>query len=162
MSHPIKIGDVVPLFYLSPYKNVALYVRASIYNELSGALLATKDLTHISDGRYTDASFFMPDISGLEIRHDVYSDAGYSIPYDREGSIEERFHRLIVDPALFRNDELILIFNDNDSDELYMVFSDDNFNMNIGSDDQISFMFGDDNFNMTLYSDDLSITFHDC
>jgi len=165
MSHPVDVGGVVPLFYLSPYKKTTLYVRARIYNSISGALLATKDLTHISDGRYTDATFFMPDIAGIEVRHDVYTDAGYSIRYDLEGSIEERFHRLITDPALIRNDELVLTFDDTGGgDEVYMTFTDDGLFMSIGADEGLSMSFSDaDQFDMTFVEGDETIfTFYDC
>ena len=112
MSHPVLFNNLVPLCYLSPYKNTGLFVRARIFNDTTNALLATKDLAHVEDGRYTDATFFMPDIEGLKVRYDVFTDAGYSIPSEDEGSIDERFYQPETPDALIRNDELELIFND--------------------------------------------------
>ena len=126
MSHPVFANSLVPLFYLSPFKDVGLFVRARIYNQLTDALIATKDLTHVGDGRYTDATFFMPDIEGLEVRYDIYTDAGYAVVSESEGSVDDRFYRQDTPEALIRNDELELIFYD-DLDDFLIEFGDDGF-----------------------------------
>ena len=124
MSIPVAVNGLVPLCYLSPNKNAALFVRARIFN-ISDTLLATKDLTHVEDGRYTDATFFMPDAANLKVRYDVFTDAGYTAPSTDEGSVDERFHKLDTPDALIRNDELILVFDDNTGAAIVAEFSED-------------------------------------
>jgi len=163
MSLPVKQNSLVPLCYLSPFKNIALFVRARVYDP-ANTLLATKNLTHIEEGRYTDATFFMPSVDSLKVRYDIYTDAGYSVANEDEGSIDERFHLLETLDALIRNDELELIFDDDDSD-MFLTFGDDETEIIMTAEDS-DFVteFGDDDTTLSFEddNDDFSIELNDC
>lgn len=55
------------------------YIRATIRNSISGATLTTKDLTVVSNGRYT-SSYQVPNFNELQfdITTDIYEDSGYT------------------------------------------------------------------------------------
>jgi len=103
-------NGLVPLCYLSPYKDDGLFIRARIYN-VADTLLATKDLTHVEDGRYSDATYFMPAEPSLKVRYDVFTEASYVSKSFNEGSKDERFDLIKTDDALVRNDTLYGVFD---------------------------------------------------
>ena len=77
-----QIGDVVPLELQLSDGSAAMFPRALIYNA-AGTLLATKDLAHVANGRYTNDTFTMPaDASSagayVQVTYIVYSDAGHT------------------------------------------------------------------------------------
>jgi len=133
LSLPVAQNALVPLCYLSPVKNTALFVRARIYNS-ANTLLATRDLTHIEDGRYTDATYFYPNEPSIKVRYDVYSDAGYTIPDQCDGSVDDRFHKLDTPTALIRNDQITIKFTDT-TEVMKLNFGDKGMKLNFVDND---------------------------
>lgn len=166
MSHPVSVGGLVPLCYVSPFKNAALYVRARVYHQETNALLATKDLTHIEEGRYTDATFFMPNVPGIIVRYDIFTDVGYSTPSDDEGSVDERFSTSVtVPPDVIRNDEIELVFNDSDESIDLAFEEDDGFELVFTDDESLELVFEETEESLDLVFDDgeaFELTFLDC
>jgi len=164
MSNPIDTGSIVTLFYLSPYKNTGLFIRATIMNAETDAVLATRDLAHISAGAYSDATYFMPSTK-IKVRYDVYEDAGHATPDCTEGSVDARFHPSETPSEIIRNDEIELVFDDTD-ESIDLTFSDDDsFNLTFSDDDSFDLMFEDTGEGIDLVfsdSDSFDLTFHDC
>jgi len=165
MSLPVLQNGLVPLCYLSPYKDAALFIRARIYN-VADTLLATKDLTHVEDGRYTDATYFMPAEPSLKVRYDVFTEASYTSKSLNEGSKDERFDLIKDDDALIRNDELVMIFDEGDLGFTVIFTEDETFNISLDmSDEAISLDFSeDDSFSVAFdeSEESMNVSIHEC
>jgi len=167
MSQPVSVNSVVGLCYLSPNKDENLYVRARIYHDTTNALLATKDLTHIEDGRYTDATFFMPN-NKIKVRYDVYEDAGYTQEACDEGSVDERFHPLETPSDIIRNDEISLTFTEDDSESFIIDFvENDSFDLQFfDTDESVNFEFSENSgegFDVEfIENDSFDLQFNEC
>lgn len=165
MSSPIDTGSIVTLFYLSPTKDTGIYVRATIFNAETDAVLATRDLAHVADGAYSDATYFMPSAK-IKVRYDPYEDASYTASACDEGSVDERFHPSETPSEIIRNDEIELIFDDTD-ESIDLVFEeDDSFTLAFDDGDEaIELIFDDTDESIELVfsdSDSFELTFHDC
>lgn len=123
MSVPVFVGSPVPLQYLANDRNASLYVRARIYS-ISDTLLATKDLAHVEDGRYSNFTYFMPNVDLVKVRYDPYKDVGYTQFSSSDGSIDQEFTKLELNQELVRNDEIVAIFEESD-ESLNGLFSDE-------------------------------------
>lgn len=111
MSLPVIFNNLVPLCFLAHDRDETLFVRARIYN-LADTLLATKDLSHVEEGRYTDATFFMPSNDSIKVRYDPYTDNVFTKLSKKHGSKDDRFHKANTELTIIRNDELIGVLSD--------------------------------------------------
>ena len=123
MSVPVFVNSPVPLQYLANDRNPNLYVRARIYS-ISDTLLATRDLAHVEDGRYSDFTYLMPNADVVKVRYDPYKDAGYTKFAPCDGSMDQKFTKLELNQELVRNDEIVAIFEESD-ESLNGLFSDE-------------------------------------
>ena len=97
-----QIGDVIPLELQLSDGSAAMFPRALCYNA-AGTLLATKDLAHVANGRYTNDTFTMPaDASAngayVQVTYIVYSDAGHATVagYGYTSEVWQRDHEYLA------------------------------------------------------------------
>lgn len=93
-----QIGELVPLELQLSDGATNMFPRALVYNA-AGTLLATKDLAHVANGRYTNDTFTMPaDASAngayVQVTYIVYSDSGHTTiaPYGDSSEVWQRDH----------------------------------------------------------------------
>lgn len=87
----LNIGDLIPLELQLSDGSTVMFPQALVY-DASGALLATKSLTHIAQGRYADDSLTMTNTPYTAVTYIVYSDAGHTTlaPYSITSDIWQR------------------------------------------------------------------------
>lgn len=77
----LAVGELVPLTLQLGDGAVGLFPRALVY-DASGALIATKDLTHIANGRYANDTLVMPGAPNnayIAATYIVYTDPGRTV-----------------------------------------------------------------------------------
>lgn len=96
-----RIGDLIPLELQLSDGATGMFPRALIYNA-AGTLLATKDLAHVANGRYTNDTYTMPaDASAngvyVQVTYLVYSDSGHTTlaPYGASSEVYQRDHEVL-------------------------------------------------------------------
>lgn len=75
----LAVGELVPLELQIGDGATGLFPRALVY-DASGALIATKNLAHVANGRYANDTLVMPGANNAYIAatYVVYTDAGYT------------------------------------------------------------------------------------
>lgn len=76
---------------LDDYASSGVYPRARVYNEASGLLIATVDLSHVAFGRW-ESTYALPAAPGGSyiVHYAVYSDAGHTVLSTRYAGDQDR------------------------------------------------------------------------
>lgn len=90
----LAVGAVIPLTYQLGGRQTDKYVRATVKNaagnQISGSPVS---LSHDARGQYVDSSLTMPNTAYLRVQYEVFTDSGFTTPFEGEGSGAEVFIR---------------------------------------------------------------------
>lgn len=92
----LPVGSTIPiaiqLIDNATDKYIRAHVRDNDDNEISGSPV---NLTHISNGLYTNYDLIFPEVPFVTVQYIVYDDSGYTIISESEGSGLDAFMKSI-------------------------------------------------------------------
>lgn len=91
MAINLKVGEKIPLFLTLESKDTSRFVRVTLYDEAGVQVGAIVSVSHLADGNYFDDSRLMPSALSLVAVYDVFRDAGFTMPSNRDATVNERF-----------------------------------------------------------------------
>lgn len=74
----IVVGNIVPLVAQIECQEQVYYVRSYVFDKFN-TLLATLDLDHEGEGKYTNFSYLMPDLELITVQFAVFEDSSYTV-----------------------------------------------------------------------------------